>query len=160
VISLADRVVKVAGITTRPDEAWMLQVGRNLTDWQAGALHSKRYLIIDRDTKRSAQFRRLIRDNGTKVIRLPPRSPNLNAYAERFVRSIKDACLDRMIFVGQASLRCAVIEYMNHYHAERNHQGLENRLIHLPTTVTAKTDAVHRHARLGGTLTFYYRKAA
>src|ERR1700694_2633300 len=85
VISLADRAVKIAGITTRPDEAWMLQVGRNLTDWQAGALHSKRYLIIDRDTKYSAQFRRLIRDNGTKVIRLPPMSPNLNAYAERFV---------------------------------------------------------------------------
>jgi len=100
VISLSDRAVKVAGITTRPDEVWMLQVGRNLTDWQAGALHYKRYLIIDRDTKYSAQFRRLIRDNGTKVMRLPQRSPNLNAYAERFVRSIKDECLNRMIFIG------------------------------------------------------------
>jgi len=70
VITLADRAVKIAGITTRPDEAWTLQVGRNLTDWQAGALHSKRYLIVDRDSKYSAQFRRLIRDSGTKVIRL------------------------------------------------------------------------------------------
>ena len=104
-ISLADRVVKIAGITTRPDESWMLQIARNVTDSQVGALHAKRYLIIDRDTKYSEQFRRLIRDNGTKVIRLPPRSPNLNAYAERFVRSIKDECLDRMIFIGQASLR-------------------------------------------------------
>ena len=100
VISLADRVVTIAGITTRPDESWMLQMGRNVTDSQAGALYAKRYLIIDRDTKYSAQFR-LIRDNGTNVIRLPPRSPNLNAYAERFVRSIKDECLDRMIFVGR-----------------------------------------------------------
>ena len=107
VISLADRVVHIAGITTRPDESWMLQIARNMTDAQTGALHSKRYLIIDRDTKYSEQFRRLIRDEGTKVIRLPPRSPNLNAYAERFVRSIKEECLDRMIFFGQASLRRA-----------------------------------------------------
>ena len=84
-------------------------------------MHAKRYLIIDRDTKYSDQFRRLIRDNGTKVIRLPPMSPNLNAYAERFVRSIKFECLNRMMFVGEASLRRAVAEYMAHYHAERNH---------------------------------------
>jgi putative transposase len=88
VISLADRVVKIEGITTRPDEPWMLQLARNLTDSQAGALHSKRYLIIDRDNKYSEQFRRLIQHNGTKVIRLSPMSPNLNAYAEPFVRPI------------------------------------------------------------------------
>src|SRR6266581_169098 len=128
-ISLADRVVKIAGITTRPDESWMLQMARNETDSQVGALVAKRYLILDRDTKYSEQFRRLIGESGTNVIRLPPMSPNLNAYAERFVRSIKEECLDRMIFVGQASLRRAVAEYMEHYHAERNHQGLENRLI-------------------------------
>ena len=159
-ISLADRVVKIAGITTRPDEAWMLQIARNETDSQAGALHSKRYLIIDRDTKYSAQFRRLIRDNGTTVIRLPPMSPNLNAYAERFVRSIKDECLNRMIFIVQASLRRAVDEYVEHYHRERNHQGLDNRLIQLPTAVTADPDPIRCHARLGGTLNFYYREAA
>jgi putative transposase len=159
-ISLADRVVNIAGITTRPDESWMLQVARNTTDSQSGALHSKRYLIIDRDTKYSEQFRRLIRDNGTRVIRLPPMSPNLNAYAERFVRSIKDECLDRMIFVGQASLRRAVAEYIDHYHAERNHQGLANRLIHAPVIVGANDGSIYRHTRLGGMLNFYYRKAA
>jgi len=106
----------------------MLQVPRNVTDAQSGALRSKRYLIIDRDTKYSEQFRRLIRDEGTNVIRLPPRSPNLNAYAERFVRSIKEECLDRIIFVGQASLCRVVREYVQHYHRERNHQGLENRI--------------------------------
>jgi transposase InsO family protein len=160
VISLTDRVVKVAGITTRPDEAWMLQMARNLTDWEEGALHAKQYLIIDRDNKYSALFRRMIRDQGTKVIRLPPMSPNLNAYAERFVRSIKEECLDRMIFVGQGSLRRAVIEYMEHYHAERNHQGLENRLIHARTAVPSNDGAIYRHTRLGGTLNFYYRTAA
>ena len=114
-MSLADRVVTIVGVTTRPDESWMLQIARNVTDLQSGALRAKRYLIIDRDTKYSQQFRRLVEDSGTKVIRVPPRSPNLNAYAERFVRSIKDECLDRMIFVGQASLRRAVAEYMIHY---------------------------------------------
>ena len=160
VISLADRVVNVAGITTRPDESWMLQIGRNVTDTQSGALHAKRYLIIYRDTKYSEQFRRVIQDSGTKVIRLPPMSPNLNAYAERFVRSIKDECLDRMIFIGQASLGRAVAEYVGHYHSERNNQGLENRLIRLPTTGFAKSGAVRRRPRLGGTLNFYYREAA
>ena len=126
----------------------MLQVARNVTDTQSGALYAKRYLVTDRDTKYSEQFRRLIGDSGTKVIRLPPMSPNLNAFAERFVRSIKDECLDRMIFVGQASLRRAVAEYLSHYHAERNHQGLENRLI-VPAAIQANDGAVHRHTRLG-----------
>ena len=160
VISLADRVVNIAGITTRPDESWMLQIARNMTDSQSGALHAIRYLIIDRDTKYSEQFRRLIREEGTKVIRLPPRSPNLNAYAERFVRSIKDECLDRMIFVGQASLRRAVREYVEHYHIERNHQGLENRLLYPCTPAPANKDAIGCDARLRGTLNLYYRKAA
>jgi len=156
VISLADRVVTIAGITTRPDERWMLQMGRNATDAPSGALHGKRYLIIDRDTKYSQQFRRLVQDSGTEVIRLPPMSPNLNAYAERFVRSIKDECLNRMIFVGQESLRRAVAEYMEHYHLERNHQGVANRLI-VPEAMEAKDGAIIRHARLGGTLNFYHR---
>jgi putative transposase len=160
VISLADRVVQIAGITRRPDEAWMLQVARNLVDEEVGVLHAKRYLIIDRDTKYSDQFRRLIRDNGTKVIRLPPMSPNLNAYAERFVRSIKFECLNRMIFIGEAALRRAVAEYMTHYHRERNHQGLNNRLIRRTRTVAANDGVVHRRPRLGGMLNFYYREAA
>ena len=107
VISLADRVVDLIGITTTPDEAWMLQVGRNLIDSESGTMRGKGYLILDRDTKYTDQFRRLIRGSGTNVIRLPPRSPNLNAYAERFVRSIKYECLNRMIFIGQASFRRA-----------------------------------------------------
>ncbi len=160
VINIAERAVHIAGITTRPDEAWMLQVGRNLMDEESGALASKRYLIVDRDTKYTRQFRRLVDASGTEVIRLPPMSPNLNAYAARFVRSIKDECLRRMIFIGQASLRRAVTEYMEHYHRERNHQGLENRLIHSPADAAANDGEVHRHARLGGMLNFYGRQAA
>jgi transposase InsO family protein len=159
-ISLADRIVTIAGITTRPDEPWILQIARNVTDPLTGALYGKRYLIIDRDAKYSAQFRRVVRDGGIEVIRLPPMSPNLNAYAERFVRSIKDECLNRMIFIGQASLRSAVCEYIEHYHAERNHQGIGNRLICVPAAVASDHRQIRRHARLGGMLNFYYREAA
>ena len=161
VISVAERVVHIAGITTRPGEAWMLQLGRNLIDEQSGALASKRYLIIDRDAKYSQQFRRLVEESGAEVIRLPPMSPNLNAHAERFVRSIKHECLNRMIFIiGQESVRRAIGEYMAHYHEERNHQGLENRLLHGIASVAANEGTIHRRPRLGGMLNYYYRPAA
>ena len=86
-------------------------------------------------------------------------SPDLNAYAERFVRSIKTECLARMIFIGQASLRRAVAEYMEHYHRERNHQGIENRLIYAPALVAENDGQVCCNTRLGGMLNFYYRRA-
>ncbi len=157
VISLAERVVEILGMTTRPEEGWMLQIGRNLIDSESGALRGKHYLIIDRDTKYTEQFRRLIGEAGTQVIRLPPMSPDLNAYAERFVRSIKEECLDRMILIGQASLRRAVTEFLAHYHQERNHQGLDNKLIQPCATDLGDQGRIHRRERLGGMLNFYYR---
>jgi len=160
VISLADRIVEVLGVTAKPDEAWIMQIGRNLVDAESGALRQKRYLIIDRDGKYTDQFRRLLRESGRTVIRLPPMSPNLNAYAERFVRSIKDECLNRMIFIGQVSLRRTIAQYMAHYHAERNHQGLENRLLRLAPSRVANDQLVRRRPRLGGMLNYYYRAAA
>jgi hypothetical protein len=160
VIGIADRVVHVAGITRRPDEAWMLQIGRNLVDEQDGALAGMRYLIIDPDTKYSQRFRQFVEEGGTKVIRLPPLSPDLNAYAERFIRSIKEECLRKMIFVGQASLRRAIGEYMAHFHEERNHQGLENRLIRGKPAIASNDAAIHRRTRLGGMLSYYHRVAA
>ena len=160
VISVAERAVHIAGISTRPDEAWMLQVGRSLIDEEGGALASKRYVIIDRDTKYTRQFRRLVEEGGVGVIRLAPMSPNLNAYAERFVRSIKYECLSKMIFIGQASLRRAIDEYMAHYHAERNHQGLENRLIRSARSDAGSVGCIQRRRRLGGMLNYYHREAA
>jgi putative transposase len=138
----------------------MVQVARNMTDTADGTLLGKRYLILDRDTKYSASFHKLIKGSGTKVIRLPPRSPNLNAYAERFVRSIKAECLDRMIFVGQGSLRNAVREYGAHYHGERNHQGLENRLLKPIDQVRGPNGIIKKRERLGSMLSYYYRLAA
>jgi len=160
VMSLVDRAVYIAGITTHPAEAWMLQLGRNLLDAGSGALDPKRYVIIDRDTKYSERFRGLIEEAGIEVIRLPPRSPNLKAYAERLVRSIKEECLGRMIFIGQGSLRRAIMEYMTHYHVGRNHHGLDNTLIRADTRNAANDAFIHCRQRLGGMLNYYCRAAA
>jgi putative transposase len=109
-----------------------------------------RKLLIDRDAKYSSDWRQFTEEQGVEVIRLPPKSPNLNAYAERFVRSIKGECLNRMIFIGEASLRRAVREFMAHYHAERNHQGLGNRLIRGEEPSVPARGPVDRRIRLGG----------
>ena len=139
---------------------WMEQVGRNVTDCEDGILKAKRYLIHDRDPLYTEQFLRILVESGIKSVKLPPRSPNLNAFAERFVRSIKEECLERMIFF-EDSLRTAVREYLGHYHAERNHQGLNNQLITPISSEPRKNDGpVHRKLRLGGSLNYYYRDAA
>ena len=160
VIELATRRIEIAGITPSPNGAWMMQVGRNLTDPLDGSLAEKRFLILDRDSKFSLAFRDLLSDAGVEIVRLPYRSPNLNAYAERFVRSIKDECLNRMILFGERSLRKATREYVAHYHRERNHQGLDNRLIEPIDQIDSASNAVECAQRLGGMLRFYHRAAA
>ena len=95
-----------------------------------------------------------------KVLKLPPRSPNLNAFAERFVLSIKSECLDRMIPLGESHLRHAIAEYMRHYHQERNHQGLDNTLISADLAISTATEAVTSGQRIGGLLNYYHRDAA
>jgi transposase InsO family protein len=160
VIELSKRIVHIAGITTQPNENWMMQVGRNLVDRISGCLPGKSHLILDRDTKYTVQFRRLIAESRTAVIRLPPRSPNLNAYAERFVCSVKEECLDRMILIGQGSLRRAIAEFLAHYHAERNHQGMGNRVIQAGARPLTSVGSIRRRQRLGGMLSFYHHAAA
>ena len=120
-IELATRRIEITGITPGPNEAWMMQIGRNLTDPVDGFLTEKKLLILDRDSKYSSAFQNLLKGSGVEVVRLPPHSPDLNAYAERFVRSIKDKCLNRMIFFGERSLRKATRDFAAHYHTERNH---------------------------------------
>jgi transposase InsO family protein len=139
IIELSTRRVEIAGITSEPDQVWMSQVGRNVTDVSDGFLLGKRFLIHDRDPRFTLAFRETLAAADVQVVRLPPRSPNLNAYAERFVRTIKESCLDRMILVGEGSLRRAVREFIEHYHHERNHQGIGNRLI-LPVAGQANGD--------------------
>jgi putative transposase len=108
VIQLETRRVTLAGITRHPSEDWMQQMARNLTDAECGALHGQRYLLHDRDAKFCAGFRSILRDGGVKPLRLPPSSPDLNAFAERWVRSVKEECLSRLILFGEASLQRAL----------------------------------------------------
>jgi len=138
----------------------MQQIGRNGTDAFDGFLLNVRYVILDRDPLYTDAFRALLKKAGVKPVRLPPRSPNLNAYAERFVRTIKESCLDRMIFFGEHSVRNAIREFVEHYHHERNHQGLDNRLIDPKSHVGTAEGSVECRERLGGMLRYYYRKTA
>ncbi|MCI0428952.1 MAG: integrase core domain-containing protein [Rhodospirillales bacterium] len=159
-LEVPTRTVRIAGITTNPAEAWMLQIARNACDVEDGMLAEGKTLIIDRDAKYSHDWRAFLEEQGVEVIRLPPKSPNLNAHAERFVRTIKGEFLDRMIFIGEASLRRAVREFIVHYHAERNHQGLGNRIIRAEQASAASHALVQRRMRLGGLLSFYHHAAA
>jgi len=159
-IDLSTRKVEIAGMAQVANGLWMSQIARNLTDAEQGILTGKQYLIHDRDPLFTAEFLRIIEAVGVKSVKLPPRSPNLNAHAERFVRSIKESCLDRLIFFSDESLRAAIHNFVAHYHAERNHQGLANRLISPEAGHLDNTGEVQRHQRLGGLLSYYYRAAA
>jgi len=160
VMELATRRVHFAGCTPNPDKLWMKQVAWNLTDAEGGFLIGKRYVLMDRDGKFCPAFRAILKTEGVEAVLLPPRSPNLNAHLERFHRSLQEECLDRMIFFGETSLRKAVREFLAHYHAERNHQGLENRLIEPGPEIGRAAGEVQCRERLGGLLRYYYQKAA
>ena len=129
VIELQSRRVHILGSTPHPDEAFMLQIARQLTDATDGVLDGPRVLICDRDRKWSAAVRQLLETSGVRVIQTPFRAPNCNAHAERFVRSIKEECLNRVIPLGERHFRRTLAEFVAHYHRERNHQGLGNELI-------------------------------
>jgi hypothetical protein len=126
----------------------------------ASVLNGTRYLIHDRDPLFTEAFRDVLGTSGVRTVKLPARSPNLNAYAERFVRSIKSECLARIIPLGERHLRTAVNEYTEHYHLERNHQGLKNELIEDRRGAIDMSGDVKRHERLGGILNYYDRRAA
>jgi transposase InsO family protein len=158
-MDLRTRRVEIGGIASSPNGLWMSQIARNLTDAMDGFFAGKRYLLHDRDPLYTKDFLTILRDCCIESVKLPPRSPNLNAYAERFVRTIKEGCLERMIFFGEDSLRNAIREFVAHYHLERNHQGLNNRLI-ISNNAPPKMGVVQRRRRLNGMLNYYYREAA
>jgi len=159
IIDLATRRVEIAGIMSEPDSAWVLQCGRQVTDSVDGFLVGKRFLLHDHDPLFTETFRGMLDAAGVRAVRLPPRSPNLNAFAERFVRTIKESCLDRLILIGEASLRRAIHEFVAHYRGERNHQGLENQLI-IPLTERRRDRTLVCRERLGGLLKYYHQRAA
>jgi putative transposase len=153
--------VSLAGITRHPDQVWIQQMARNATGESWGFLDQRRYALHDRDTKFCSQFRATLKAGGIQPIQLPARSPNLNAYAEKWVRSAKEECLSKLILFGEASLRRALADFLDHYHAERNHQGKGNTLL-FPSEKTGQhrpRNRVRCRERLGGLLK-YYRYAA
>jgi len=159
-IHIGTRKVHITGITTNPNEYWMKQIARNITMVDIGFLFGCRYLLHDRDSKFCDAFRTIIKAAGIKPIRLPPQSPNLNAYAERWVRTVKEECLSKLILFGRQGLEHALREYVAHYHEERNHQGMDNRLLFPSSDYNpgATVDPVYCKKRLNGLLTYYYRR--
>lgn len=154
----ATRRVLIAGITTNPDTAWMMQIARNVTMEGVGFLNGMKYLIHDGDGKFCPAFDHIIESSGIKLVPLPPRSPDLNAFAERFVLSAKSECLWKLLVFDEQALWRAVMEYARHYHGERNHQALGNT-IPFPEGI-ASDGEIDCRERLGGVLKYYYRKGA
>jgi transposase InsO family protein len=158
VIDLSTRHVTICGTSVSPDGQWMKHVARCLTDAFDGICLGKTHLIIDRDTKFTEAFKQLLKNFGVDPVLCPVRAPKCNAYAERFVRSIKYECLNRIIPLGEGHLELAIRNYIEHYNAERNHQGIENQLIK-PEILSREGDIISKK-RLGGLLKYYYREAA
>ena len=160
VIQLATREVHIAGIIPEPNDPWMKQMARNLTDSMEGFLGGCRYLIHDRATLFSEGFGMILQSAGIESVRLPARSPNLNAIAERFVKCIREACLNHLVLIGEASRHRATSQFLLHYHHERNHQSLENKILKPEFTPFPDVGPIRRRSRLGGMLNYYYRQAA
>jgi transposase InsO family protein len=158
-IDLSTRRVEIAGIASNANGLWMSQIGRNVTDAVDGILNGKRYLIHDRDPLFTPEFQSILAGVGVRSVKLPPQSPNLNAYPERFVRSIKESCLERLILFGENSLRTATRQFVARYLSERHHQGLGNRLIIPEASEVDKKGTIQCRQRLGGMLNYYYRAA-
>ena len=159
-LQLEGRRVSLAGVTRHPDKEWMEQMGRNAVDPDFGYLRKQRYVLHDRDTKFCASFRSILQSEGVKCLTLPPRSPDLNAFAERWVRSAREECLRKIILFGEGSLRRALTEYVSHFHSERNHQGKDNLLL-FPEVKPPRnrSQSVCKRQRLGGLLNYYCRAA-
>jgi hypothetical protein len=160
-IYLESRKVSIAGITDHPEACWMRQMACNATLEAMGQRNGCRYLLHDRDAKVGAEFRETLAAGGVTCLRLPPRSPNLNAFAELWVRSVKEEWLSHLILFGERSLRKALLQFQEHYHQERNHQGKSNVLL-FPAAAPlepSRRRGICCRERLGGLLRYYSRVA-
>jgi putative transposase len=158
-IQVRSRKIVLGGVSQNPNERWMTQIARNMTAWDAELAHAA-YLIHDRDGKYTQGFDEILKGAGTAIVKLPPHSPNLNAFAERFVKSIKTECLEQIVLFGENALRHVIREYLAHYHAERNHQGIDNVIPFPDRRLDGLNGPVAKQERLGGLLNFYHRQAA
>ena len=158
-IELESRRVHLAGCTANPTGAWVTQQARNLSF--SGVFERMRFLIHDRDSKFTASFEEIFRSEGIRIIHTPIRAPQANAYAERFVRSVRAECLDWLLIVGRRHLEQVLRAYTVHYNRERPHRGLA---LQPPERVNAGDPPtavkIERRDRLGGLIHEYYRAAA
>jgi len=159
VMNLAKRQVQIAHIGCQVNGQVMAQVARNLTDYEDGFLQGMEYFVCDHDPLFTKQFEAILDSSDVTLLRTRVATPQQNGFAERFVKSIKEECLNKLIFFGEKSLRNAVESYVIHYHHERNHQGLDN-LIPFPHAAHAKgkSGSVVKFERLGGLLNYYHRE--
>jgi len=157
---LKTRRIRIVGASPRPDAGFMKQAALEMTSFDDSVLRGCSYVIIDRDSKCTEEFAGTLHNHGVKILRIPHRSPDCSPHAERFVRSIKSECLDRMIFFGEKSFRRTLAEYERHFLRERNHQGIGNRLVELDRRQRRTRGLVRRRERLGGLLNYYHRRAA
>jgi hypothetical protein len=156
VIDYSTRKVEIAGIVEQACGDWMKQMAKNLTDPMCGFLRHKKYLVHDRDRLYTKVFMDMLHAAGVETIKSMPLAPNFSPFIERFVRSIKSECLERMLIFGEAHLKYCIEQYVQHYHQERPHQGLGNEIISPQRQGTGRVEC---QERLGGLLKFY-RKAA
>ncbi|CAN5549299.1 hypothetical protein BH11PLA2_BH11PLA2_48310 [soil metagenome] len=158
---LATRQVQYLGCTPNPTSPWMERMARNLTDEFDGFLRAPvRYVLLDRDTKFTTRFQGILQSAKMNMVLLPPKSPNCNAFIERFFRSLKDEALSRMIFFGEKALGNATREYLVHYHRERAHQGFDHQILEAGPEVGRSQGTIECRERLGGLLKYYHRQAA
>jgi transposase InsO family protein len=153
------RRIVLGEMRQNPNEPWMKQIAMNVTGWER-ELVGARHLIHDRDAKYSHSFDGILNAAGISVVKLPPHSPNLNAFAERFVKTIKTECVEQVVLFGESSLQHVIREHLAHCHAERNHQGIDNAIPFPDVRLEAREVTIVKAERLGGLLNFYHRQAA
>jgi hypothetical protein len=160
IMELCTRRVRIGGLVAEPTGQWVEQVTRGLVDGFEGVLAGKKYLIHDRGAVFTEKFRIILAACGVETVKLPARSPNLNANLERWIRGIREECLNHLILFSERALKTAIAEYVTHFHTERPHQGLGNKIIAPEFENGSKAGEVICRKRLGGLLKYYYREAA
>ena len=156
-IELDTRRVHVTGVTAPPIGPWVVQQARNLAMVLEDRIIPVRFLIRDRDTKFTASFDEVFRSEGMRVIKTPVRSPRANAFAERWVRTVRTECLDRFIILGDSHLERVLREYVCHYNRQRPHRGID---LSVPVpcekiVATPPLQGIHRQDVLGGLIEYH-----